>query len=354
MPLSFQAACLPVAQGSLPHSTVAQALGILLKTTPTILTLPQLVRRNLREWSYVRSGLGFPGLMVDQRTERVYVDRGRAEQGLDRLGLAYLQDDTETGMLPAEDLSAWAEVLRGVAQNFRGCALVGQMFGPVSLSLQLTDEHLRPLIYDPVLLEALTQHLMLRAAWFSSQLANYADDIIICLEEPFLDAFGSPFFPLDWDQGIELLERAFAGVSGCRGLVAGGSVNWSAVLETSVEYIVFDAYEHSATMLAAAGALAGFFERAGVLVWGLVPTDERTLAHTTAASVVAHYEGLLDALADAGIARETALQASLISTSTSLDHLPVTLAEQALCLCAEVSDLLRSKYTLEEVTGHSQ
>lgn len=351
MPLSFQPACLPVAQGSLPHSSPVQALGLLLKTTPALLAWPQLPRRNFREQDYVQSVIAFPGLILDERAEYAYVDRSIAKRELDHLSLAYLQDKSSFGALTAEDAPGLTELRRilSMGQGFTGRALKSQIMGPISAGLQLTDEQRRPLAYDPMLIEALVHHLTLRIAWQSAQLADLATDVIICLNEPFLDAFASPFCPLDWDVGVELLEWVFSGIRGCRGLATSGPVNWTALLQTSVELIHFDAYNYGTLLLEAAELFAGFLERAGIITWGLIPSDEGVLAHETTPTLLARFDALLARLVAAGLSREKVLQASLISTSGGLAQVSVAGAERAMQLCAEVSAELRRTYGLESV-----
>lgn len=344
MPLSFQPACLPVARGGLPHSSPSQAVALLLKTTPALLACPYLPRRSFREQSYIRSAIGFPGLIVDSSAERVYVQQALAVREIDRLALAYLQDDAAHAALSSDDAAGMTEVLRSIGAGFKGRALKSELLGPISLGLQLTDEDQRPLAYEPVLLDALTQHLALRAAWQSAQFTGRAADSILCLDEPFLDAFESPFCPLDLDLGLELLEKVFAEITGCRALAVSGAAPWTALFETSVELIAFDAYHHSAPLLAASVALAAFLERKGMIAWGLIPVDEYLLAQENAETLVVRFKRLLDTLAAVGIAQERVLAASLITTSGSLESLSVAVAEQALALCAEVSDEIRTLY----------
>ncbi len=349
MPLSFQPACLPVAHSSLPHTSPSQALAVLLKATPAVLAWPQLPRRSFREQSDVQSAIGFPGLSIDATTRQVMVDQASVGRELDRLALAYLQDDVAHSGLTADDAAGLIELLRVVGPGFKGRALKGQLIGPISLALQLTDEQRRPMVYTPMFLEGLAQHLALRAGWQTTKLADYARDIIICLDEPFLDALNSPFCPLDWQQGQELLERVFAAISGCRGLITNGAVNWSLLLpETSVELVILDAYYHASALLEASAVLPGFLERSGVLAWGLIPADEHALSLETPEMLIVRFERLLTTLGAVGVDRDKVVAASLITTSGSLGHLSVANAEKALLLCAEVSQRLRTAYGLNE------
>ncbi|HEX5692490.1 MAG TPA: hypothetical protein VFX76_20890, partial [Roseiflexaceae bacterium] len=195
MPLPFDLACLPLLLGSLPHRNPMQALEVSRRYAGVLLTWPQLPERTFREQSLIQSAIGFPGLVVDSERPRVFVERSVAEQGLDRLALAYLQDTREYGALPGDAAAGLDELLRQ-PENARGArALKGQLVGPISLALYLTDERQRPLIYDEMFNAALGQHLRLRAAWMETRLRASNLATIICLDEPFLESVGMPFLP---------------------------------------------------------------------------------------------------------------------------------------------------------------
>lgn len=364
MPLSFQPACQPVAHSGLPHTSSSHALGLLMTTTPMLLTWPRLPQRAFCEQSFVQSASGFPGLVTDTVSRRVFVDRTTVERTIDQLSLAYLQNDVDTTALKQDQATGLAELLRMPAGWFGGAAIRSQLVGPLSLSLFITDEQQRPLIYDPMLLEALAHHVSLRAGWLSRQFNSLVDDVIICLSEPFLDVFNNPFLPIDWNRGVELLELVFGNIEGCRGLSIGTmgigqrerererergtppASYWRPVLETSVELLLLDVYAHSSLLLEAADVLPNFLERPGYLVWGIVPTAPEDLARETVHTLVERVGRMLDTLAARGISREQLLQASLITTCTSLEHLSIAEAERALYLCFEVSNRLRSVYAL--------
>jgi hypothetical protein len=346
MSLPFEPACLPLLLGSLPHRGPAQALEISRRYAGTLLTWPQLPARGFHEGSFVQSAIGFPGLVIDAAQSRMFVDRAVAERGLDRLALAYLNDDIEYAAPSGDGATGLEELLRQ-GESLRGVrALKGQLVGPISLAAHLTDDRQRPLIYDEMFLEALCQHLRLRAAWQESRLGERADATIICLDEPFLDAVGMPFMPLDWPAARDKLDEVLDGISGCKALFATGAVDWNEVFKTSVELIIADVCEHSSSLIAAAAALSAFLERDGVVGLGLVPTDEEALQRATAEALVARLAVLLDTLAQAGVPTERLLRQAVITPTDRLGALDVVRAERALELLAEVSQMLRAEYEL--------
>jgi hypothetical protein len=346
MSLPFEPACLPLLLGSLPYRGPAQALEISRRYAGALLAWPQLPARGFHERSFVQSAMGFPGLVIDAAQGRMFVDRAVAERGLDRLALAYLNDDIEYAALPGDSMAGLEELLRQ-GETLRGTrALKGQLVGPISLAAHLTDDRQRPLIYDEMFLEAICQHLRLRAAWQESRLGERADATIICLDEPFLEAVGMPFMPLDWPAARDKLDEVLGGTSGCRALFASGMIDWSEVLKTTVELIIADVCEHSSSLVAAAAALSAFLERDGVLGLGLIPTDEDALRRASAEALVVRLGATLDTLEQAGVPTERLLRQAVITPTDRLGTLDVALAERALELLAESSQMLRAKYDL--------
>jgi len=346
MRLPFAPACLPLLLGGLPHRGAAQALDLSRRYAGALLAWPQLPQRGFHEQSFVQSALGFPGLVVDPARARVFVDRASAEREIDRLALAYLEHDIAYAALDSDDAAGLDELFRQ-RDSLRGImALKGQLLGPISLAAQLTDERQRPLIYDAMFFEALAQHLRLRAAWQEARLSDLVSVTIVCLEEPFLETVGLPFLPLDWGRARAQIDETFSGMRGCKAIFAGGAVQWSEVLETTVDMIIADVHDYGPALVAAGAALPPFLERGGVVGLGLVPADEELLGCTTAQMLLDRAETLLRELEQAGVGADLLLRQSVVSTAGSLSRVPIAAAERALQLVSEVSKLLRERYKL--------
>jgi hypothetical protein len=211
-----------------------------------------------------------------------------------------------------------------------------------------------------MLLDALAQHLALRIAWLTRRLKELfpTTDSIIWLDEPLLPALNSPFCPITWDYGADLLELVFADASACHGIILNDfgarqrdhnlSSIWIPLLETSVDCILVDVYRYSSILLAAGEKLAEFLKRSGTVAWGLIPADEEMLTLETPATLTSRFEHMLDQLAEAGLSREQVVRSAFISTSGNLGLISVEAAEHALQLCSDVSAHLRATYGLTD------
>lgn len=347
MPLSLSPSCAPILRGGLPHGSAQAAASLIMAVTPELPAWPGLPQRGFRESPLAQAAAGFPGLTLDAERERAAVEREAAERGANRLALAYLRGELSAGALPADQSAGLTELLRQIDPARRPRALKSETLGPISLSLLLTDEHERPLAYDAALRETLLQHLALRVAWQRQQISVHGEAALICLDEPFLDALGSPLCPLDWEDGAELLDRLIGSADAPCALATSGPVNWGAVLARPVALVLFDAYEHSAGLIQAAGPAASFLERGGCIGWGIVPADPAALAQERPETLAGRFERMVEYLAaTSGAALERILAASLITTGGSLAQLTVEGAEHALRTCAAVSRLVREKYGL--------
>jgi hypothetical protein len=273
--------------------------------------------------------------------ERVLIDRNATQRGLDKLALAYLRNELALGVLPAEYASGFGELLRRAGSGTKVRVLVGHTQGPISLALQIADAEERPLIYDMPLLEALIQHVALRANWQVAQLRSYADEVLICLDEPFLNALDSPFCPLGWADGVELLQRLISSLDGYRGLAVNGAVNWEILLDAGIDLLIYEHGQQASFQdLALAGpSLSRLIERGGAIAWAIIPADAAALARLDVAALIAAFETMLGTID--GVAPQELLRSSLITVGRGLAQLSVEQAEQALRLCRETSQRLR-------------
>jgi hypothetical protein len=346
MPLPFLPGGIPLLLGSLPYRSTPQALAAVRHVSAGLLVWPQLPQRSYREGGLAQAAVGFPGVHIDAARRVVRFDRELADNGLDRLGLAYLRHDRMSVALADEDASGLAELSRQ-REHLRGVqAIKGQLLGPISLSLQLTDQQQRPLIYDTALFEALTHHLHLRAAWQSAMLANLCGVTITCIDEPFLDAVGMPFLPIDWPTARQHLGLVLDGIDGFRGLYAGGAVDWAEVFQLPLDLVIADLDRYAASMLTDGVAWAAFLHDGGVIGLGIVPTEADPLQMARVEALAARVEAFLGGLAAFGIEPAQCLRQAVVTTNDMLGHLSIELAERAMQLLIDLSRILRERYAL--------
>lgn len=340
---SFQPAWLAMALGSLPHTDPAKAWEVTLRGFPQVPGWPQLPRRAYLENMYAQFGERFPGLKIED--ERVYVDRhGELDADLERLYLAYLENDLQHGATGSTHAQALALLLEGQVQLPRPpSALKGQVTGPVSWGLTIVDQNQRPILYDDILADAVGKHLRLKAAWQEQQLARLAAQTIMFVDEPYMASFGSAFVSLSRELAHSLLEEVLAGLHGIKGVHCCGNTDWSVLLGTSVDILSLDAYDYAETLALYAEDVERFLARGGILAWGIVPAGAAADVETVDA-LVKRLQDAIERLAQKGVSHDLLLQRGLVTPSCGLGSLPIPLAERIVSLTALVSAEMRRRY----------
>ena len=133
---------------------------------------------------------------------------------------------------------------------------------------------------------------------------------------------------------------------GLAGVHCEENTDWSLLMETGLDILDFDAYDHMQAMTLYPAELRAFFERGGWLGWGIVPTLDREAAATeTVPSLLARFEQNVARLAAKGFERELLLRRALITPSCGAGGvLDEPLAERVLGLLRELSVALRERY----------
>ncbi len=345
MPEKLNLAWLPLALGSLPLSDAAQAWAWTLKYLPQVPVWPQLPRRSYLENMYAQFSENFPGIVVDLEAERTYVDRTQdLDRDLERLYLAYLQNDLEYGVLSVEYAAALHYLLdtEGLLQ-VPPVAIKGQVTGPVSWGLVVVDQNRRPLLYDEIIADAIAKHLRLKAAWQEQQLKALTPQTIIFVDEPYMSSFGSAFVSLSHDQVVTLLEEVFAGIEGLKGVHCCANTDWSVLLDTSVDVLNLDAYEYAESLSLYPDAVGAFLERGGIIAWGIVPANPAVEGETVE-SLLDRLHKAMDLLVQKGIPLDKLLAAGLVTPSCGTGPLDPQTAERVLELTAGVSAQMRTRY----------
>jgi methionine synthase II (cobalamin-independent) len=330
---------LPTAVGSLPHTDPVAACELVQQYLPDIPAWPQLPRRDFRESLPVQFSQGFPGVVIEDK--RIFVDRGPAlDAGLERLYRRYLERDLDAAALDGRHAAGLAHFL---TQEFASAwAVKGQIIGPVSWGLALSDRDRRAILYNDLLADALAKHLHLQAAWQERELRRLAPRTIICVDEPYLASFGSAYLAVERDEVIRLLEEVLAGIAGLKGIHCCGNTDWGLLLETSLDILSFDA-DYAEALSLYPEALRAFLRRGGMIAWGIVPTaNDARVGTETIDSLTERLWSALRLVAAKGVPLEDLLAASLLTPACGLATLSESGAVRALELVAGVAQRMEA------------
>jgi methionine synthase II (cobalamin-independent) len=341
----FELNGLATAIGSMPHVEPGEACSSVLKYLSEIPAWPQLPKKSFLENMYVQFSEDFPGAIVEG--DRIWVDRSRdLSKPLEKLYSAYLENRMEHGETSAKYAASLHAFLKQAKEKGRK-AVKGQVTGPISFGLSVTDQNRRPLLYDEVLADAIAKHLKLKAAWQEKALRGVCPKTIISVDEPYLASMGSAFVSLPREQVVTLLEEVLGGISGLKAIHCCGNTDWSVVLQTSLDILSFDAYNYAETLALYPAEVKNFLSRGGVIAWGIVPNDEQALIKESKASIGDRLEKAMKLLSKKGISFDTIKSQCLITPSCGLGSISIGAATRALELTAAVSADFRKRHNIQ-------
>ena len=335
---------LPIGIGSLPYKNPLKASEMVLNYFPDSPCWPQLPFRDFREGMLSQFTEGMPGVVIDK--ERIYFHSpfnpaAEWEKFYEASSEGHL-DDFTIGKEYASGFYAFLELLKA-----RKPLLVkGQITGPITFGLGVSDEKKIPILYDPNLKEMLLKITASKARWQEKKLKEAAPgaDTLIFFDEPLLSGYGSISMNVGKEEIIECLNRAISELEGLSGIHICGATDWSVVMETGIKVIHFDAYRFFPNMVAYASELRGFLSNGGILAWGIVPAEEEFLEQETTPRLLKSLEEKIGLLVKEGISEEILMKNSLVSQSCGLGSISENLAEKALKLTKEVSSAIRKKF----------
>ncbi len=339
----FELSGLATAVGSLPHIDPEEACRLVVRFLPEIPAWPQLPRRSFLENMYAQFSEGFPGVIIEG--DRIYVDRARdLERPLEQLYSSYLEKEVEKYAISLDYAAGLYAFLETELSPF---AIKGQVTGPISWGLTVTDQERRPVLYDDTLADALAKHLHLKAAWQETKLKAISANTIIFVDEPYMTSLGSAFVSIPREKVVSLLDEVLSGINGLKGVHCCGNTDWSLLLSTSLDILNFDAYNYVYTLALYPEELKAFVGRGGVIAWGIVPSDEQALKGEKVKSLMDRLEEGIATLDRKGVPYRQVLSQYLVTPSCGLESMSEEGAAWALELLAGVSKRLRQRYVKE-------
>ena len=334
--------CLPTIIGSMPHRDMEAAYSLIARYLKDIPVWAQLPNRSLLENMCLQYSEGFPGATIFDGNLRI--DRSQnLERELEKLYAAYLEADFSQYPTSPDYAAGLHRLLK--AKDISPWAVKGQITGPVSWGLMVTDESRRAIIYDDILGDAIPRFLRLKAAWQENKLKEICPDTIIFLDEPSLSSFGSVAMPLSREKVVSLLEEVLGGISSLKGIHCCGNTDWSLVLKTSIDILSFDAYGFAGSLSLYPDQVKSFLKRQGAIAWGIVPSHDEDIVKESVTSLKDRLEEAMAPFARQGVPFRHILEQALLTPSCGLASLPSEeSAARALELLAGLSENLRQKY----------
>jgi methionine synthase II (cobalamin-independent) len=258
--------------GSLPHKNAEEACRIIIRTFD-IPFWPQLPKISFREWMIPQYSEGLPFVRIDPERETIWLDKNKGDE-LERFYESYSE---ESRIAISEDYAKGLHTfLKTVRKKFR--FLKGHITGPLTFTLGLKDSDGKPVYFDEELREISLMLLKAKVRWQIDVLKQFADNIIIFIDEPILSALGgSAYLGVNTEEAVRLIKETSDTVKslGClSGIHCCGNTDWPSVIKAGIDILNFDAYGYSDTLSIYPPVITEFLTAGGYLAWGIVPTTD--------------------------------------------------------------------------------
>ncbi|MGI9951155.1 hypothetical protein V3F56_02245 [Moorellaceae bacterium AZ2] len=342
--------------GSLPHLDPQSALELIAATLPQIPHWPQLPRRGHVE-HFLYQGL-VPlvklGLIEEPPGGTAYfaTDSPDWVEKLTAFYALFLQaaegegEALEAFAIPPEagrGFFAFVRWLEG-GGTARAHFLKGQVAGPLTAGLYLTDMAGHYAFYESQLRDLIVKTTALQARWQARVLGSFGLPVMIFVDDPAVAAYGSStHVALQREAVVEALaavaqeiekEGGIPGAHSCSG------VEWPIFFEAGFRVVSFDAYNYFTSLQVFPREVDEFLAGGGVLAWGIVPTYEQAWQET-GSSLLRRLNGCLEEMARRGVNRGRLYRQGLVTPSCGTGVLAEPLAEHIYRLTAEVAEAMQ-------------
>jgi hypothetical protein len=262
--------------GSIPHTECVDVCDRLIHMLD-IPAWPQMSRRTFRENMYVQFSASLPAIVTDETKQKVYFDtRNDITPALEAFYERYLANDVNAFALKPSYAAGFYNMLEAM-RRIPGEWAKGQVTGPISFGLTVTDQDLRASLYNEQLADVIVKNTALIARWQVRQLRSVRPNVILFVDEPYMASFGSAFISLKRGQVIDMLNEVFDAIhaeGGLAGVHCCANTDWSVLLATKVDILNLDAYGYIENLALFPAEMRAFLDRGGVVAWGIVPNNK--------------------------------------------------------------------------------
>ena len=182
--------------GTLPHVDPREAVELVASSIPETPHWPQLPQRSFLEFMELQCLEGLPCVRIDADRKQAYIDSSGDVSGeLELFYERYLEvieggnaDHFAISEEYAAGLYTFADYLE--TSGLRPACIKGQITGPFTLGLGLTDQDRRAIFYDDNFADVIVKGMALKGYWNALFLKKYSDVVMVFVDEPVLTGFG--------------------------------------------------------------------------------------------------------------------------------------------------------------------
>ena len=337
--------------GSAPHKDPTD----LTHRLASLLDIPcwlQLPRRHYLENIYTQYATTLPGAVVDAQKEKAVMHTNAADfdAQLEAFYQSVIDDDLDHFALTPDCALGFFALLDELKQN-PVTWVKGQVMGPISFGLTVTDQDLRASLYNETLADALVKNMSMNARWQIRELKKVGENVIMFVDEPYMASFGSAFISLSREQALQYMNEVYDAVHGEGALVGVhccGNTDWGLLLDSKADILNLDAYSFLENLALYPSELRVFLDRGGAVCWGIVPNDER-IRNESPASIADRMRAGLKLVSEKASARGVSISTdelatrSLLSPACGLGSTSAEIAERVFVVLDDLARNLRDE-----------
>ena len=340
--MSIPGNLLTTAMAVMPHTDVERALKASLSLDVPF--WPQLPLYSYYEDMYVQASEHFPGIVLNMQERTLRFSFEKFIEEIEQT-IAHFEE-------PAYfDIS---ETYSSVYHRFLGLdladrtAIRGQLEGPVSFGFNIIDQDGRPIIFNDTVRPFMIDFMARRVNVQLSRLKKRNANAFMFIDEPGLQFVFSGMSGYGDVAAKRDLETFFALVEHPRGVHLCGNPDWDFLLNLDIDVLSLDTYSNGDIFTSYAHSIRRFLDRAGIIIWGGIPTNIETFEKESIESLERFLDNLWTKLARQGIDLEYLLTRSMISPATCCLVNPDRegTVEKAFAMTKTLSERLREKYNL--------
>lgn len=328
--------------GSVPFQDPQIACRVIFDNFKSIPFWPQLPKRSFLENMYVQFSEEIPGLVLDDNNKTIHVDTSKVAGDIEEVYGKYVEGDLDFFSISENYAKGFYEFLEYLKTPHKNIKFVkGQVTGPISYGLCLTDQNKRAIIYDRDLFEVVTKILIMKTRWQIKRLKKFFPNLIIFIDEPYLVSIGSSFVNINIESAFERFDEVVKAIKN-EGVYVGvhccGNTDFSLLLKREIDILSFDAYNFTKEFLLYSGDIKNFLKMGGTIAWGIVPSSEGIGKETTK-TLIDKLKYALTILTNKGIEKRDL--SSLVTPSCGVGTLDETSAKKILEYTRVLSDKLQ-------------
>ncbi len=339
--------------GIMPHKDIDKALDLALGLD--IPFWPQLPHVSLYEDMYIQSSQNFPGIEINFEKGRLSFKTTKFQESLEDY-FTKMESPETYALTPGYSVVFQKFLSRDLA---RYRAIRGQITGPISFGFKVLDETLKPIIYNDEVKAILFDFIQKKVNLQYEELEAKNENAFVWVDEPGLGYVFSGLSGYNDQQAKEDYYQFVQGIEGPKGMHLCAEVNLPYLLELGVEILSFDAFQIGFMPREYTLSVADFVKKGGIISWGIVPTELRTLEAQTPEKLASLLSGYWEVVAEnTDLSLDQIAAQALIAparcclvelTIDAADRSKVTnieerIVEKAFSFLPEMSQILQKRY----------